>query len=63
MENHYVIAHSRRGDMIATGFYGSGGRIVEEKRLAAKFHHLADILEFVQKYRIKLNQTNFVLFG
>lgn len=60
MTAQYAIAHSTRKDMIPTGFYDSTGRIVRKAQWAAKFDHLADILDFVEMHGLKLDRTNFV---
>ncbi len=56
----YVIAYSMRQDMIAQGFYGPEGQIVNDRYLAVRFEHLADILCFVENHGIQLNRNNFI---
>ena len=58
----YVIAHSTLEDMRATGYYDPSGKIVESKRLAAKFDQLTDTLGFVNIHRIMLDHQNFVSY-
>ena len=60
---YYVIARGIREKMTAIGFYNPDGKIVMDRDLAVKFAHLADMLDFVETHRIRLDHNDFIAYS
>jgi len=59
-KRYFIVCDTSRSDMNSTGYYDFNARIVTEKERAAKFEHLNEVLNFVQKYKIELGESRYI---